>query len=30
MSQLGRDKAHGNLSADQMSDLEEFLKNQKL
>jgi len=30
MSQLGRDKAHGNISADQMSDIEEFLKNQKI
>jgi hypothetical protein len=30
MSQIGRDKANGNLSDDQMKSLEEFLKNQKI
>ena len=30
MSQIGRDKASGNLSEDQMKGLEEFLKNQKI
>ena len=30
MSQIGRDKAAGNLSEDQMAGLEEFLKNQKI
>ena len=30
MSQIGRDKANGNLSEDQMKGLEEFLKNQKI
>lgn len=30
MSQIGRDKANGNLSEDQMKSLEEFLKNQKI
>lgn len=30
MSQIGRDKANGNISEDQMKSLEEFLKNQKL
>jgi hypothetical protein len=30
MSQIGRDKASGNLSDDQMKGLEEFLKNQKI
>ena len=30
MTQLGKDKAHGNISPDQMSDIEEFLKNQKI
>ena len=30
MSQIGKDKANGNLSEDQMAGLEEFLKNQKI
>jgi len=30
MSQIGKDKAAGNLSQDQMNSLEEFLKNQKI
>ena len=30
MSQLGKDKATGNISEDQMKGLEEFLKNQKI
>jgi hypothetical protein len=30
MTQLGRDKATGNITEDQMNGLEEFLKNQKL
>ena len=30
MSQIGRDKANGSISDDQMKSLEEFLKNQKL
>jgi len=30
MSQLGKDKAMGNISEDQMKGLEEFLKNQKI
>jgi len=30
MSQIGREKATGNLSEDQMKSLEEFLKNQKI
>ena len=30
MSQLGKDKATGNISEDQMKSLEEFLKSQKL
>jgi hypothetical protein len=30
MSQLGKDKANGNISEDQMKSLEEFLKNQKI
>jgi len=30
MSQIGKDKANGNLSEDQMKSLEEFLKNQKI
>lgn len=30
MSQIGKDKANGNLSEDQMKGLEEFLKNQKI
>lgn len=30
MSQLGKDKANGNLSEDQMKSLEEFMRNQKI
>ena len=30
MAQLGKDKATGNISEDQMKGLEEFLKNQKI